>query len=63
MVEDANGAVVIVGGFSQTAGYDDIFRLSDSKSEWRELPQKLSHQRSNHIAFHVPDTYAKCVPT
>ena len=52
MVVDSNCGVVIVGGFSQTTDYDDILCLSDAKSEWIELPQKLLHQRSNHVQEH-----------
>ena len=60
MVEEASGAVVMVGGFSRESDYDDILRLSHANGTWEELPQKLSHQREHHVAFLVPDYYANC---
>ena len=62
MVEEASGAVALVGGFSDVPDYDTIFRLADTRSDWEELPQRLAHQREFHVAFLVPDTYTKCVP-
>ena len=62
MVQEASGAVVLVGGFLSTTAGDDIFRLSHAQTEWHELPQRLTHRRENHVAFLVPDTYTKCVP-
>ena len=63
IVEEVTGAVVLVGGYSRYSEFDHILRLSDAKSEWKELPQKISHQRFGHVAFLVPDTYTKCVPS
>ena len=60
MVEEANGAVVIVGGFWYEDDTTDILRLKHAKSEWEELPHKLSEERNGHVAFLVPDTFVKC---
>ena len=60
MVEEANGAVVIVGGLWYEDDTADILRLKHAKSEWEELPHKLSEERNGHVAFLVPDTFVKC---
>ena len=64
MIEEATGAVVIVGGLADWDNFLDIFRLSDAKSKWMELPQKLGKDRCcRHVAFLVPDAYTECLPS
>lgn len=60
MVEEYSGSVVMVGGFSEESGTDDIWQLAHAKSEWQELPQKLATQRGLHVAFLIPDHYTDC---
>lgn len=62
-MEESTGSVVIVGGYSLGGKFDGLLRLNDAKSEWIELPQKLTHQRYKHVAFLVPDAYANCIPS
>ena len=62
-MEEATGSVVLVGGLSYDGTFDGILRLNDAKSEWTQLPQKLSHPRYQHVAFLVPDAYANCIPS
>jgi len=63
MVEESNGGVVLVGGFSQETHYDDIFRLPHAQATWQEHGRKLAHQREYQVAFLVPDSYTTCVPS
>ena len=64
MVEEATGAAVLVGGLPENSECYHILRLSDTESEWTELPTRLSQERCYRpVAFLVPDSYAECVPS
>jgi hypothetical protein len=62
-VEDADGGVVLVGGYAEGMPYlDTLFRLphAGQDGKWEELPQKLKIGRGYHTTFMVPDNMANC---
>ncbi len=65
MVEDADGGVVVVGGWGwaqESDHLDTLFRLphAGQDGKWEQLPQKLKIGRHFHIALMVPDHLANC---
>jgi len=63
LVEDADGGVVLVGGYAEGMPYlDTLFRLphAGQDGKWEELPQKLKIGRRYHTAYMVPDHLANC---
>ena len=60
MVEDQNGGVVLVGGYSSSGILDTLFQLSNGNEEWMEMKQKLKNGRNRHVAFLIPDNIANC---
>jgi len=63
LVEDADGGVVLVGGYVEDMPYlDTLFHLTHAGEDgkWEELPHKLQIGRNRHIAFMVPDHLANC---
>ncbi len=63
MVEDHNGGVVLVGGYSVTDGYlDTLFLLphGGADAEWIKMNQTLKVGRNSHVAFLVPDNMVDC---
>ena len=61
MVENSDGGVTIVGGFtSETYHHGFIFRLRHAKTGWEEWPIQLKEPRDFHVAILVPDSYTNC---
>jgi hypothetical protein len=63
LVEDADGGVILVGGYADDmSDLDILLRLphAGQDGEWEELPQKLTIGRGHHTAVMVPDNLANC---
>jgi hypothetical protein len=63
MVEDQNGGVVLIGGYSPSIGsLDTLYQLPHGGKDavWTELKQKLKTKRQAHTAFLVPDNIVEC---
>ena len=61
MVEDANGGVVLVGGFSTDLFLHGILlHLPHARTQWTELQQQLQVERDYHVAMLVSDSFANC---
>jgi Galactose oxidase, central domain len=64
IVEDADGGVVMVGGWvlGGQSHLDTLFRLphAGQDGEWKELPQKLKIGTRFQIALMLPDHLANC---
>jgi hypothetical protein len=65
MVEDQKGGVLLVGGGAEYANgqyLDTLFQLPHAGEDatWTHMEQKLKSARSQHVAFLVPDSIAKC---
>jgi N-acetylneuraminic acid mutarotase len=63
MVEDQNGGVVLIGGYSQSAGrLDTLYQLSHGGQDavWTKMEQKMTTGRYWHTAFLVPDNTVDC---
>jgi hypothetical protein len=65
MVQDWKGGVILVGGFSEHAAIDTLWRLSDvgPDAAWMRLKQKLKTPRFGHVAFYIPDSLTSCINT
>ncbi len=63
MVEDKNGGVVLVGGYSDIYTFlDSIFQLSHGgeDAKWIKMEQKLKAGTEDHVAFLIPDNIVEC---
>ncbi len=63
MVEDQNGGVVLIGGYSAPAeNLDTLFQLPHGGQDavWTKMEQKMKIKRHSHTAFLVPDSLVNC---
>ena len=63
MVEDQNGGVVLIGGYSYPAGnLDTLYQLPHGGQDavWTKMEQKMKTARNDHTAFMVPDNFVNC---
>jgi hypothetical protein len=63
MVEDQNGGVVLIGGFSSSAGnLDTLYQLPHGGQDaiWTKMEQKMKTRRFLHTAFLIPDKIVDC---
>jgi hypothetical protein len=63
MVEDQNGGVVLIGGYSQSAGrLDTLYQLSHGGQDavWLNMEQKMNTGRKEHTAILIPDNVVDC---
>jgi len=63
MVEDQNGGVVLIGGYSSSVGIlDTLYQLPHGGQDavWTKMEQKMNTGRRLHIAFLVPDNIVDC---
>ena len=63
MVEDQNGGVVLIGGFSSSVGIlDTLYQLPHGGQDaiWTKMEQKMKTGRIQHTAFLVPDNIVDC---
>ncbi len=63
MVEDQNGGVVLIGGYSPSVdALDTLFQLPHGGQDavWTKMEQKMKTGRQQHTAFLVPDNIVDC---
>jgi hypothetical protein len=69
MVEDQNGGVILIGGFSPSVGTGESFGYLDTLYQlphggqdavWTKMEQKMKTGRSSHTAILVPDNIVDC---
>jgi hypothetical protein len=63
MVEDQNGGVVLIGGYSPSvSNLDTIYQLPHGGQDavWTEMEQKMTTGRRDHTTFLVPDNIVDC---
>ncbi len=63
MVEDQNGGVVLIGGYSSSVSYlDTLYQLPHGGLDavWTKMEQKMKTGRRQHTAFLVPDNLVDC---
>jgi hypothetical protein len=63
MVEDQNGGVVLIGGFSSSVGtLDTLYQLPHGGQDaaWTKMEQKMKIGRFLHTAFLVPNNTVDC---
>jgi hypothetical protein len=63
MVEDQNGGVVLIGGYSSSVGtLDTLYQLPHGGQDavWTKMEQKLKTGRREHTAILVPDNIVEC---
>jgi hypothetical protein len=63
MVEDQNGGVVLIGGFSSSGGIlDTLYQLAHGGQDdvWTKMEQKMETGRYWHTAILVPDNIVDC---
>ncbi len=63
IVEDQNGGVVLIGGFSSSGEtLDTLYQLPHGGQDamWTKMEQKMNTRRENHSAFLVPDNIVDC---
>jgi hypothetical protein len=63
MVEDQNGGVVLIGGYSPSVvDLDTLYQLSHGGQDaaWIKMEQKMKTGRRDHTAFLVPDNIVDC---
>jgi N-acetylneuraminic acid mutarotase len=63
MVEDPNGGVVLIGGYSKAnPNLDTLYQLPHGGQDavWTKMEQKLKSGRRLHTAFLVPDDIVDC---
>ncbi len=63
MVEDQNGGVVLIGGYSTSVGkLDTLYQLPHGGLDavWTKMEQKMKTGRREHTAFLIPDNIADC---
>jgi hypothetical protein len=62
-VEDQNGGVVLIGGYSSSVdNLDTLYQLPHGGQDavWIKMEQKMKTGRNKHIAFLVPDNIVDC---
>ena len=63
MVEDQNGGVILIGGYSSSVDtLDTLYQLphGDQDAAWIKMEQKMKTGRREHTAFLTPDNIADC---
>ncbi len=63
MVEDPNGGVVLIGGYSEAnPNLDTLYQLPHGGEDavWTKMEQRLKSGRRLHTAFLVPDNIVDC---
>ncbi len=63
MVEDQNGGVVLIGGYSRPLGHlDTLYQLPHGGQDtvWTKMEQKMQTGRNVHTAILVPDNIVDC---
>jgi hypothetical protein len=63
MVEDQNGGVVLIGGYSSAVvNLDTLYQLPHGGQDavWTKMEQKLKTGRREHTAILVPDNIVEC---
>jgi hypothetical protein len=63
MVEDQNGGVVLIGGYSPSVfNLDTLYQLPHGGQDavWTKMEQKMKTGRRRHTAFLVPDNFVDC---
>ncbi len=63
MVEDQNGGVVLIGGYSSPGEYlDTLYQLPHGGQDavWTKMEQKMKTRRYWHTAYMVPDNIVDC---
>ena len=62
MVEDQNGGVVLIGGYSSYGTLDTLYQLPHGGKDavWTKMEQKMKTRKFNHTAFLVPDNIVDC---
>jgi N-acetylneuraminic acid mutarotase len=63
MIEDQNGGVVLIGGYSSDVGkLDTLYQLPHGGQDavWTKMEQKMKTGRREHTAFLAPDNIADC---
>jgi hypothetical protein len=64
MVEDQNGGVIFIGGFSSVSvsNLDTLYQLPHGGQDavWIKMEQKMKTGRLRHTAFMVPDNIVDC---
>ncbi len=63
LVEDQNGGVVLIGGYSPSVGtLDTLFQLPHGGQDavWTKMEQKVKIGRYSHTAFLIPDNIVDC---
>jgi hypothetical protein len=63
MVEDQNGGLVLIGGYSYSVGtLDTLYQLPHGGQDaaWIKMEQKMKTVRSSHTAILVPDNIVDC---
>ncbi len=63
MVEDQNGGVVLIGGWSSSVGnLDTLYQLPHGGQDavWTKMEQKMKTGKYWHTAFLVPDNFVDC---
>jgi hypothetical protein len=60
MVQDPEGGVILIGGYSGPGHLGILYHLSDSGSTWRVMKQFLKIARSYHSAILIPDELTNC---
>jgi hypothetical protein len=63
MVEDQNGGVILIGGYSPLVGsLDTLYQHPHGGQDavWTKMEQKMNTGRSEHTAFLVPENIVDC---
>jgi hypothetical protein len=63
MVEDQNGGVILIGGYSSSlVNLDTLYQLPHGGQDaaWIKMEQKMKTVRSSHTAILVPDNIVDC---
>ncbi len=63
MVEDQNGGVVLIGGYSPSVdALDTLYQLPHGGQDavWTKMEQKMKIGRGQHTAFLIPDNVVNC---
>ncbi len=63
MVEDQNGGVVLIGGYSPSlVNLDTLYQLPHGGQDavWTKMEQKMQTRRREHTAILVPDNIVDC---
>ncbi len=63
MVEDQNGGVVLIGGYSLSVDkLDSLHQLPHGGQDavWTKMEQKMKSGRRLHTAFLIPDNIVDC---